>query len=218
MDKSEKKIINWDGIQLVYSDINNGGGLYFKNDFLNSVKKVFGNKKFDRVLEWCSGPGFLGYSLLANNICQNLTLSDIHISALQEAHDTAILNNIADRVKIYHSDVWDNVPDFETFDLIIANPPWYSSQNYWNERLPFESRIYLDTDWMLHKKFFKKAKDHLNDNGSILLLEGSYGSGINTFQEMIADSGLVIKDHFLGEFRTDNFGKFSYYIHVKPND
>jgi hypothetical protein len=89
-----KKCINSVGISIVYSEINNGGGLYFKDDFTATVKKLFSGKRFKSICEICSGPGFIGYDILANNLCDNLTLVDIHGSALEEAKETKVLNNL----------------------------------------------------------------------------------------------------------------------------
>lgn len=213
-DRHTRRTVDWWGINLCYSDTNNGGGLFFASDFVNTAKKLWGNRAFNHVFEWCSGPGFLGYALLANNMCNRLTLSDINDSALDEAKHTADTNNLSDRVDVYHSDVWDSVPSEHCYDLIIGNPPWYCSTNYWNERWSFEERIYLDVDWNAHRKFYSEAGNRLTDDGSILLLEGSYGSGLNTWSSMIADAGLKVEDHFLGDWHTPAVGKFSYYIHL----
>ena len=34
-------------------------------------------------------------------------------------------NNIDDYVNIYHSDIFDNIPNDQKFDLIVGNPPHF---------------------------------------------------------------------------------------------
>lgn len=52
-----------------------GGGDIFGQDYLRIVKQL---GKVNRLFEWCSGPGFIGFSLLANGMCDSLCLADIN--------------------------------------------------------------------------------------------------------------------------------------------
>lgn len=209
------KIIDCYGINVHYSENTNGAGLELRHDCINAIQTFTHGRKFKRCYEWCSGPAFLGYSILGNNMCETLCLSDIFPLAITQSTQTAVENDLLDAVTIYQSDNWKNIPIDEKFDLIIANPPHFDVINYWNERWNYEQRIYLDKGWNIHKEFFAGVSQHLIEDGSIILLENAWGSGVNTFQKMIDDAGLKVVGHFLSEFKMDSIGRPIYYIHIK---
>jgi hypothetical protein len=60
----------------------NGGGTWGSVRFINTLQKYYPNKSFQKCLEWCSGPGFIGFELLSNNICSELSFMDIYQPAL----------------------------------------------------------------------------------------------------------------------------------------
>lgn len=202
------------GIKVSYSIANDGSGTLFKEGFIRTLKNLFPNKTFNRCFEWCSGPGFIGFSVLANNITNHLVLGDIHKTALDEALVTAKKNNIEDRVSLYLSDNWENIPKHEKFDLIIGDPPMFNYTHYQHEYFNFDSRLFLDIDWNIHRSFFSGAAEHLTDDGSIIILENTYGAGINTFKDMINNSGLFIFDHFYQDKTPGGL----WYMHIKKNN
>lgn len=208
---NELTTINCYGIEAVYSIANDGSGAWFKDGFIRTLKDLFPNKKFNKCFEWCSGPGFIGYSILGSGITDKLVLGDVHEPALLEAKITAKNNNIEDKVSFYLSNNWDHIPLTEQFDLMVGDPPMFSFTHYQHEYWNFDSRLFLDVDWKIHEGFFKGARDHLTDDGSILILENSLGAGINTFKHMIEDSGLQIVDHFYQDKIPANL----WYMHIK---
>ena len=82
-------------------------------------------KKFGRAYEWCAGPGFIGFSLLANGFCDSLCLSDVHPPAIAALKETVKINGLENKVSIYHSDSLDNIPNDEKWNLVVGNPPHY---------------------------------------------------------------------------------------------
>lgn len=200
------------GIKTSYSIANDGAGTLFKEGFIKTLQNLFPNRKFNKCFEWCSGPGFLGYSTLGAGIADKLVLGDVHESALLEAKITAIKNNIEHKVNFYHSNNWDDIPLSEQFDLIIGDPPMYRYVHYQHEYFNYDKRLYLDEDWLIHKNFFKNVGKYLVDDGSIVIVENIYGSGLNTFADMIENSGLKIVDHF---YQDKNPNSFLWYMHIK---
>ena len=61
------------------------GGILRAPMFLEILEKIDKSKKYDHCLEWCSGPGFIGYSILSAGICSRLDLADIWKPALDAA-------------------------------------------------------------------------------------------------------------------------------------
>ena len=88
---------------------------------------VLGFTQVDRIFEFCSGPAYIGYSLLAHGFCKNLTLADINPEAIKCVRKTASYNNVEHLVNIYHSDIFESIPETEKFDLVVSNPPHFST-------------------------------------------------------------------------------------------
>lgn len=213
--KDIEKIVDCGGLAVCYSDRTNGAGLETRFDFISAVRRLFPERVFRRGFEWCSGPGFFGYSLLGNGICTSLCLADIYQPALEQAAKTARDNQLTEQVEIIKSDNWAQIPANEKFDLIVGNPPHFCLQNYYNELWTYDKRIYIDPDWQIHQNFFAGAKKHLAENGEILLMECAWGSGINTFQAMIDNAGLRVANHFLGDYYHQKLGFPVYYLNIR---
>lgn len=208
----ELRTIDCFGIKVSYSISNDGSGSLFYEGFVRNLKMIFPDRTFKNSLEWCSGPGFLGYSILSQGITENLHLSDIEQSAIDQAKVTAINNGLENKVSFYVSDNWSNIPKTKKFDLIIGDPPFFNYTHYRHEYYNFDSRLFLDTNWEIHRNFFKGAADHLTDDGSIVLLEHASGSGVGTFKDMIEKSQLKIVDHFYQD-KVPDCGLW--YIHIQ---
>ena len=101
----------------------NGGGIIAANEFVRIVSNKIG--KVGHVFEYCAGPGFIGFALLANNLCDRLTLADVNPEAITAIKDTIKNNNLQDKVTVYHADCLDAIPETEQWDLVVGNPPWY---------------------------------------------------------------------------------------------
>jgi methylase of polypeptide subunit release factors len=213
--KDLERTIDCSGISVCYSDRTNGAGLETRFDFVQSIQRLFPDRVFKRGFEWCSGPSFFGYSLLGLGICETLTLVDVFQPALDQAEKTATQNSLKEKVKTINSNNWENVLESDKFDLIVGNPPHFCLQNYYNEIWTYDQRIYIDPEWQIHRSFFAGAKQHLADDGEIVLMECAWGSGLNTFRNMIEEAGLKIANHFIGEYKHDKLGFPVYYLHVR---
>lgn len=201
------------GINVKFTDDLNGGGVINHSDFVIALKKKYNNRVFDNCMEWCSGPGFIGFSILATKICNNLTLADKHTPAIESAQLTIAENNLHN-VTTFVSDNFSNIPCDLRFDLIVGNPPHYNSSLYLKHHPEWKSideRIYRDTDWNTHRTFFKEVKNYLAPNGKILLVEAVRGSSEETFYQMAKDSGLRISDHFFSPTRPEH----SWYLEIE---
>lgn len=192
-DKSQKvdnwKIIKYKNIKIYFSPSIDGGGTTFGQDFI-PVIKAFG--KVNRLCEFASGPGFIGFSLLANGLCKSLCLIDINPNAIKACQKTIETNNLQDRVKVYRSNVLDNVPKNEKWDLVVSNPPHFngSVKDY------KENIMRVDPNWEIHKKFYKNISKHLTKNASIIFQENIYGSYPKLWKNMVIKCGLYFVKTF----------------------
>lgn len=176
-----------------------GGGSAFGQNIISVVNTLYPGRIFNNCLEWCSGPGFIGFSLLAHDLIRNLYLGDIFKPALYACEQT--IKSLPERYKdrtfeTIHMSSSADIPDGLKFDLITANPPhWDWSGSPYITRL-FNSRINADNHWQIHQEFFKHIKQHLSDDGIILLQEQTWASGPTTFKKFVEDSGLKISRCF----------------------
>ncbi|MBI3617871.1 MAG: methyltransferase [Candidatus Omnitrophica bacterium] len=120
-DNHHYSIINYQDIEVSYTWNLNGGGLILAYEFAHLVSRKIG--KVEHAFEYCSGPGFIGFNLLANNLCNRLTLADINPKAIDAIKETIKNNHLQDRVAVYQSDCLDSIPDNERWDLVVGNPP-----------------------------------------------------------------------------------------------
>jgi methylase of polypeptide subunit release factors len=165
---------NINNLSVFYEKRFDGGGTTFgfnaitKSDILDKIKES-GN-----VLEICSGPGFIGYTLLKNNKTSRLVLSDINSDVFSGIQKTNQFNNL-ENVEFIKSDCFDSIEDSNKFDTIVSNPPHFKTERPDGYRSSEEKLISLDFDMQFHKKFFESAHTYLKPKGKIVLIENCDG-------------------------------------------
>jgi methylase of polypeptide subunit release factors len=176
------------GISVV-DEFPSGGGDEIYQEAVSVIKNLYPNKKFKRAFEWCAGPGVLGFALLGSGIAETLCLADIHDPSVGKANSTIEFNKL-DNVSVYLSDNLKNVPLTEKWDLVISNPPHFSTTiRIWPNVNP---RLYVDPDWSIHRDFFKNINNYLLPGGKVFLWESAWGSSPDTFKPWIEEAGLKI--------------------------
>ncbi len=181
--------IRYGNIEVNYLISLHGGGMTFGQDFVPVVRRIF--RRVERVCEFASGPGFIGFSLLANNLCDTLALVDINPEAVRVCLRTVEDNDLADRVRVYESDGLKNVPVTEKWDLVVGNPPFFKCTRYdYEHRFAQGKLLGFDPDWNIHHQFYTNAGRFLRPGGSILFVESMHGSTPETWRRMIEESGL----------------------------
>jgi methylase of polypeptide subunit release factors len=202
------------GIQVYYDSWMDGGGTWFGQEYVDIIQSRYPNRTFDRCYEWCSGPGYIGFSILSHQLTQGLCLSDRYESAINDAVAATVQRNqLQDRVSAYVGSSLSVLPAYEQFDLVVANPPHYlecpGDDNY--------QRIAVDINWQAHQDFFEHIGQHLTDDGIILLQENQAGSlnGAEDFRPFIERNNLKITDCFRSTKYYDANGPTQiYYIEI----
>lgn len=186
------KTMTYGSTNVCYLDEIDGGGARFGQDYLTFLPQHLGT--VDHIMEWCAGPGFIGFSLLAAGLCKKLTLVDVNPVAVAACRETVHRNGLDDRVRVYESDCMDGVPHGAVFDLVVANPP------HCPDTTPspggHTQLIYNDVAWGVHRKFYRQIPEFLPNSGRVILQEDASQSTGEDFRAMIADAGL----EFLGTF------------------
>ena len=167
------EIFNIIDLSVFYEKRFDGGGTTFgfnaitKSDIVNKIQDQ------GDVLEICSGPGFIGYTLLKYNKANRLVLSDINPEVRDGIETTNRFNNL--KVEFIQSDCFDSMEGSNKFDTIVSNPPHFKTERPNGYRSSEEKLISLDYDMQFHKKFFESAHKFLNPNGKVVLIENCDG-------------------------------------------
>ncbi len=184
-----------------------GGGRTFGLDYLPVVKEMFG--KVGRAYEFCCGPAFIGFALLAEGLCDTLCLSDINPKAVDAVKDTIRRNGLEGRVSVYLSNSLNDVPASEKWDLVVSNPPHFEVETVEE----YEGNIRLnDQHWGIHQSFYDQVAAHLTETGTILMQENYFGSETGSFTKMIDENGMEVIDTF--SFHTPVGGVVDPYYYI----
>lgn len=171
-----------------------GSGINIANDAFSVVRYLINAAPVENCMEWCSGPGVWGFSVLANKLCRDLTLVDIYEPNQRIVNSTIERNNLSDHVRFILSGDFSTIPIDKKYDLIIANPPHFCVDPYVSYYT--EPRKYKDENWLIHRNFFSHVGKVLSDSGRIILMENVWGSSPKTFEPMLKGNGLKINSHF----------------------
>jgi methylase of polypeptide subunit release factors len=221
------KLFKTNDIEIFYEEHMDGGGTIFGQDYIRIINGRY-NKKFNNCLEWCSGPGFIGFSLLSNKICNNISFIEFYNPSIKSLEYNKNINKkYSNKIKIYKSNSILKIPKEEKFDLIVGNPPHFSSDleflNYLKEKYRKEMEIFgndirltVDSNWNTHKNFFKYISKNLSTNGVILLQENNYGSNQKLFSYFIEKYDLKITDCFIDNDKDSLSNELGiYYLEIK---
>jgi len=181
------RIVRYCDVDIYYLTSLDGGGREFGQDYLRIVPML--RKRPRSVFEWCAGPGFIGFSLLAHGLCDRLCLADINPVAVATCRRTVEANGLNDRVTIYHSDCLDSIPPQERWDLVVGNPPHSGTDTElpWGDKL-----IYMDVGWRLHLRFWRRIHEFVSPGGVVLVQENAALSQVGDFADMVEDNRMRI--------------------------
>lgn len=198
-------------LKIFYDETINGGGRESIYDSLSIVKLLSNNNpNYKRVMEWCSGPGFWGFSLLSLLELEKLVLVDVY-KPVQEYIDKTLSTNNITCTEFVNSYNFEQIPA-QKFDLIVGNPPHFCIDPF--SKLYDDPRRYKDENWDIHRNFFENVSDYLEDNGRIILQENCWGSGPEVFRSMIETNGLQI-EHCV---RSERFSNELWYMSIVKNE
>jgi hypothetical protein len=159
-----------------------GAGSRTAAAFVEFVAGHAPNRTFERAFEWCAGPGFIGFALVAEGMCQHLCLADINVAAMDCVAETIRRNGLEHKVTAFVSDNLDGLPDSEMFDVVVGNPPSFARLNPRHPRYGvFKDDLRPnDPDWQLHRRFYREIRRHLVPGALLFISEVEvYRSTVN---------------------------------------
>ncbi|HPR17003.1 MAG TPA: peptide chain release factor N(5)-glutamine methyltransferase [Candidatus Cloacimonadota bacterium] len=127
------------------------------------------NPAVKSILEIGTGSGCIAIALKKLLPDTTVMATDISAAALQTARQNAELNHT--EIDFIQADLWEIVTG--KFDLIVSNPPYIPPNEY--DELPAEiiahepeKALLAEEEGMyFYRSILEKAKDYLNENGSI---------------------------------------------------
>lgn len=130
-----------------------------------------------KILDLCTGSGAIGISLKKAFKTADVTLTDLSKPALAVAkHNAERL--CAGKVRLILSDLFEDIPKGETFDLIISNPPYIPNkaiQSLAEDVKKFEPTLALvggESGFDLYDRIIDAAKPYLKPHGKLVLEAG----------------------------------------------
>ena len=157
--------------KFIYTYQNVGGLTYFSVYLLNHTDI----QKGESVLDIGTGSGV--QAIFAAEKAHRVLATDINESALKSVLKNAHEYNVADKIIVRNSDLFNSIKSDEKFDVIISSIPlvWDREQS----------------DWSLYERFFADAGKYLNPGGRIYFLAG-FLNNIERTKNLIERNGLKI--------------------------
>lgn len=123
------------------------------------------------ALDVGTGSGCIACMIAKYTDCQIIGL-DISIDALNTALDNASRLNLFNKAIFRKSDIFSNVKEDESFDIIISNPPYIPRETKLQKEVEFDpaSALFTKDDKGLefYEKITKGAPDILNEGGYLI--------------------------------------------------
>ena len=143
---------------------------YETEELVEIAKQIILKNKYTKILDMCTGSGYIGIALKKWNPLLEVVCVDIDKNAISQTKINSKLNNV--HIEIIKSNLFEKV--LGKFDLIISNPPYIDvveKRNMSNSVLKFEPHKALfanDEGMFFYKKIEKEALNYISENGKLL--------------------------------------------------
>jgi len=129
------------------------------------------------ILELGIGSGCVSISLLLEIESANIIASEISLDAILVSNQNAQIHSVSNRLKIIHSNWFDNINE-KKFDIIFSNPPYIPKSEAYlmgAETIRYEphNALFMDNnEFNPYQYIAKDAKSFLKENGKLFLEVG----------------------------------------------
>ena len=162
---------------------------------------IINTNNFKAILDVGTGSGCIACMIAKYTNSQVIGL-DISSDALHTALDNASKLNLNNRAIFRKSDIFSNVKEGETFDMIVSNPPYIppSEKETIQEEVKFDPEIALFTEDEKGLEFYQKITEdapQILNKGGYLMYELGAGQSADV-KKIMEDKGFtkieIIKD------------------------
>lgn len=129
----------------------------------------------ENVLDLCTGSGSIAICCALEFGNAQVDAADLSLDALQVAERNVSDYGLEDRLELLQGDLFEAVPEGNTYDIIISNPPYVSEEQY--NALPPEylhepkkALLANEQGMAIVRRILEKADQYLNPKG-ILVVE-----------------------------------------------
>ena len=151
-------------------------------------------RRAPKVLDIFSGSGCAGIAVAKNIPGSSVDLSDIDPKALAQININLKINGIvADRTRVFESDIFDKIPAGTKYDAILANPPYVDPariaevQDSVLDHEPYRALFGGKEGVEVIARFLRAAKDFLEPGGFIYMEFDAQQT--NAIKAMLDDNG-----------------------------
>jgi hypothetical protein len=153
--------------------------LYSNWDYINILLAEIGERSLD-VLDMFAGSGVIGFCLRKEAPIRSISFAEVNYWAVRSMRST-MANDPQLAGKIWLSEGMTGVPQSESYDLIVGNPPHANMKLEGPRLLPG-----ADPAWEAHHIFFRDAWRHLKPGGRILFIESRSAEIVGNFYAGLA--------------------------------
>ncbi len=146
--------------------------------------------RVDTLLDLCTGSGCIGIAAAVHMPWVEVHLTDLSYDALDVARANIDRFEVADQVQVFQGDLFDAVPEFARYDVIVSNPPYVGDDEM--VALPaeygHEPALALRADEQgleIVARMLRDARRYLNDGGILIVEVGNSDAALEArFSEL----------------------------------
>ncbi|MBC7750298.1 MAG: peptide chain release factor N(5)-glutamine methyltransferase [Candidatus Saccharibacteria bacterium] len=156
-----------------------------------TILELLAKDKVLKAIDMGTGTGAIALSLASECPLWQLTATDFSQAALAVAQENALTHDLSN-VRFLHGSWFAALPELETFDLIVSNPPYIDPADVHLADLthePITALVAQDAGLSDLKMIISQASHYLNADG-LLALEHGYDQG-QAVRDLMLQSGLV---------------------------
>lgn len=138
-------------------------------------------KEPESILDMCTGSGCIGIACGLEFPNTSIDLADISPEALLVAEENIARHNLSKKAHTYTSDLFNEIPKENRYDLIVSNPPYVDKEDYDEMPTEFHHEPSLGLVSGLDgldacRRILRDSLSYLNDQG-ILIVEVGNSAG-----------------------------------------
>jgi release factor glutamine methyltransferase len=159
---------------------------YFSSEIFGKFISSLEDLKGKYILDMGCGSGVV--SVFAASKGARCLAVDVNPISVKATEENAKQNGLSDKIKTLPSNLFENIPPEEKFDIIFFNPPYYEKE----PNTDFEKAFFTGTGFKVIKDFIEQSKNYFDSGGFVYFITSS-DLKIDWFQNMLMAGGFEFK-------------------------